>query len=203
MDDKVALRAAYERFPAAIKGAFLLRGADGLPHQVRIESARATDVAGRVSAPIAIEPSIIEVSPTMDTFVPFEVPTLDLASGWYQLGCDVQVDGVAHVAHPGARFLIPWPRSAVRRGTVDLRKKAGPVMVESVECASDSVRVGYVAEKAPTITITADGAVLALIEVEHDDEAGRGRVVAYPALRAHGRLAVQVKGSPPIEVSLP
>ena len=39
--DAVSVRAAYERFPVSVKGAFLLRGADGLPHQVRIESARA------------------------------------------------------------------------------------------------------------------------------------------------------------------
>ena len=33
-NDAVSVRAAYERFPVSVKGAFLLRGADGLPHQV-------------------------------------------------------------------------------------------------------------------------------------------------------------------------
>ena len=44
MDDRIAIRAKYERFPAAVKGAFLLKGADGLPHQVRLEDASALEL---------------------------------------------------------------------------------------------------------------------------------------------------------------
>jgi hypothetical protein len=42
-----------------------------------------------------------------------------------------------------------------------------------------------------------------VLEVEYDDEAGRGRVVAYPVLRSDHRLAVEVGSAKPVEVALP
>src|SRR5438552_9057190 len=125
MDDRVSFRAVYERFPATVKGAFVLRGADGLPHQVRIESARAAECAGRGEQRIALEATIIETAPTVDTFVPFEVSTMELAAGWYRLECEVLIDGDPALVHPGAPFSIPWPRGAVRRGTVELGRGVG------------------------------------------------------------------------------
>ena len=64
--EAVSVRAAYERFPVSVKGAFLLRGADGLPHQVRIESARATECSGRGGRVIGLEAMVLEVAPTLD-----------------------------------------------------------------------------------------------------------------------------------------
>ena len=40
MDGEISIRAHYERFPATIKGAFVLRGEGRDPRQVRIEDAR-------------------------------------------------------------------------------------------------------------------------------------------------------------------
>jgi hypothetical protein len=42
-----------------------------------------------------------------------------------------------------------------------------------------------------------------VIEIDHDGDAGRGSILAYPALRSQERLAVEVKGASPVEVSLP
>ena len=203
MDDLVAIRAAYERFPASVKGAFLLRGADGMPHQVRIEAARAAECAGRGGETIGIETMVLEVAPTMDTFVPFEVSTMDMASGWYQLECDVVVDGTASVARPGDRFAIPWPRSAVRRGTATIGKKVAGVALESVECTGDRIVVGFAADQLPAVKLTMDGAQHPVLDVEFDEDKGRGAAVGYPALRAHDRLGVQIRGHEIVEVALP
>lgn len=203
VDEAVSFRAAYERNPAALKGAFLLRGADGMPHQVRIEAARATEVAGGSQERIAIEPTILDIAPTMDTFVPFEVSTLDLDAGWYRLECDVVVDGTAGVVHPGELFAMPWPRSQVRRGTVTVGARMGEVTIAAVECAGDSIRIAYESPAAPQVRLRVDDAPHHVLAIEHDDETGRGRIVGYPVLRDDARLSIEVKGQPPVDVALP
>jgi len=201
--DAVSVRAAYERFPVAVKGAFLLRGADGLPHQVRIESARAAECAGRGGRAIGLEAMVLEVAPTLDTFVPFEVSTMDLAAGWYRLECAVLVDGIASVLHPGRPFAIPWPRSAVRRGTVTIGMKAGGVAWETLECLGDSLRVSFASDTVPVIKLEMDGATHPVLEIEFDETSGQGRVIGYPALRSQQRLTIDNKGSEPVQVALP
>ena len=203
MEDLVAFRAVYERFPASIKGAFVLRGADGLPHQVRIDRAVLAECSGRGAQPIPIDSAIIEVAPTLDTFVPFEIPIMELGSGWYQLSCDVQVDGIPSVTRPGSRFVITWPRSTVRRGSVRLDEKAGEVLIVSLDCLGDCVRITYTAGTPPHVKLTVDGGPHPVLDVEHDGEAGAGRIVGYPVLRQHERLGIEMRGHDPVEVTLP
>jgi hypothetical protein len=199
MDERVSFRAAYERFPTSVKGAFVLRGADGMPHQVRIGAARAAECGGRASAPIAIEPAIIEIAPTMDTFVPFELSTMELGAGWYQLECDVVVDGDAATVRPGTRFLVSWPRSAVRRGTVEVATSG----VGAVECAGDCIRITYESARPLHVRLSVDGASHPVLDVEHDADTATGRVVAYPVLRRHTQLLIELRDADPIEVALP
>jgi len=203
MDERVSFRAAYERFPMSIKGAFVLRGADGMPHQVRVEAARAAECAGRRAHAIPIEPAILEIAPTMDTFVPFEVPTTELLAGWYQLECDVVVDADPEIVRAGSRFAIPWPRAAVRRGTVAIAQKAGAVSLDALECTGDVIRILYTSTHALHTKLSVDGEQHPILEVEHDDDAGRGRVLAYPVLRSHQRLSIEVRGEKPVAVALP
>ncbi len=203
MDDLVAIRARFERFPAAVKGAFLLRGADGLPHQVRLEGARAAELSGGVPQAVGVETAVLEVSPTQETFVPFEIATMDMPAGWYQLECDVVVDGEPTRALPGERFAMPWPRAAVRRGTVTIGKKVSAVALETLECLGDTTRVSFAADAKPSISLSVDGRKHPILEVGFDEEAGRGQAIAYPVLRAQQRLVVELKGEPPIEIPLP
>lgn len=203
MEDLVSIRARYERFPAAVKGAFLLKGADGLPHQVRLEGARAVELGGGPGQPVGVELAVLEVSPTQETFVPFEVPTMEIPAGWYQLECDVIIDGEPARVHPGDRFSMPWPRAAVRRGTVTIGKKVSAVALETLECLGDATRLSFAADARPTMTLSVDGRRHPLLEFVFDDETGRGQAIAYPVLRAHQRLAVELKGEPPIEITLP
>jgi hypothetical protein len=203
VEETVSIRAAYERFPVAIKGTFLIRGADGLPHQVRIGSARATGCASEGSREIGIEPMVLEVAPTQDTFVPFEVSTVDLAAGWYRLECDVVIDGTAAMIRPGSPFVSPWPRGSVRRGTVTIGQKTGGVAWETLECLSDSVRIGFAADVVPSVTLEADRAPVPTIDVAFDGVAGRGSVLGYPVMRSQERLTINVRGEAPTQVALP
>jgi hypothetical protein len=208
VDRRISIRAHYERFPATVKGAFVLRAADHEPHQVRLRSARVAEVAGGVSRPIDLQPVVLDVAPNLDLFVPFEFGLMDLTPGWYELVCDLVVDAVASEARPGDRFPMAWPRATVRRGTVAVGKAvaaaAGKVRIEQVECASDCVKVAYLAEEPAVMKVSADGTTLAPIGQEFDEATGRGKVTAYPALRSHRRIRIDVKGAPgPIEVKLP
>ena len=203
MDDRIAIRAKFERFPAAVKGAFLLRGSDGMPHQVRLARARAAELAGGEPRPVGVESVVLEVSPTQETFVPFEVSTIDMPSGWYRLECDIVVDGEPSSVRPGDRFSMSWPRAAVRRGTVTIGAKEAAVSVESLECLGDSVRIAFAADALPRISLAVDGRPHAVLEVEFDEASGRGRAIAYPVLRADQRLSIHLAGGKTVEVALP
>jgi len=203
MDTRVAIRAHYERSPATVKGAFVLRGADGSPHQVRLDAARVVECAGRAERSADIAPAVLDVAPTLDLFVPFEIPLTELSPGWYQLERDVVVDGSPATARPGARFTVPWPRSSVRRGTTKIAERAREVTIRQIECAADSMKIAYEAPSAPAVRLRIDGSSHAVLEVDHDGDTGKGRIVAYPALRSNETLAVEIKGAGSVEVALP
>jgi hypothetical protein len=120
----------------------------------------------------------------------------------------VLVDGVPGEIRPGDRFVVAWPRASVRRGTVavgkGIRAGSGRVTIEQVECAGDSIRVSYRAEQPAGIFLLADGMAVAIVDRRFDESTGAGKVVAYPALKAHERLSIKVKGTAdPLEVKLP
>ncbi|MGH2540263.1 MAG: hypothetical protein ACRDGK_07060 [Actinomycetota bacterium] len=208
MDGRVSIRAHYERFPATLKGAFVLRGEDPDPHQVRIEAARVAEVAGRSGQRMGVEPVTLDVAPHLDLFVPFEVPLLDLGPGWYRLELDVVVDGDEGMMHPGDPFAVAWPRGTMRRGSVSVGRsiRAGEVeaTIEQVECAVDSVRVSYEAPTRVGFSLALDDVTLPQIGEEYDAGSGRGRFTTYPAARAGSRLAIIARGAQrPLQVELP
>jgi hypothetical protein len=207
-DERISIRAHYERFPASVKGAFVLRAADGQPHQVRLEGARVAEIAGAGGCSIDLAPATLDVAPNLDLFVPFEFATTDLGPGWFELVCDVAVDGVAGKEHPGERFPVAWPRASTRRGIVNIGRAVaagdGKVRLEQLECTSDSVRVTYTADHHASIALTADGMKVGLIGEAFDEETRTGTVTGYPALKNHARMGIDVKGSSgPVEVKLP
>jgi hypothetical protein len=186
-----------------VKGALLVRGADGQPHQIRLEGARVAELGGGAPHPVGIEAVVLEASPNQDTFVPFEISTMEMAAGWYRLECEVVVDGVPSVVHPGEPFAMPWPRAAVRRGTVTIGAKVAAVALESVECLGDVIRVPFASDERPAISLSVDGRPHPILDVEFDPEAGRGRVIGYPVLRADEHLMIELVGETPVVVALP
>lgn len=208
MDGRVSIRAHYERFPATLKGAFVLRGADPDPHQVRIEAARLTELTGAGEQPMGVEPVTLDVAPHLDLFVPFEVPLLDLGPGWYQLELDVVTDGDDGVVRPGERFVVAWPRGSMRRGSAAVGRAIATgstsVTIEQVECATDSLRVTYQAPARVGLALAADDITLSQIDEEFDADTGRGKVTTYPVAKTMSQLAITARGGDrPLEIELP
>jgi hypothetical protein len=208
VDDRISFRAAYERFPATVKGAFVLRGGDRDPHLVLIESARVVELSGGEGHRIELPRVTQDVAPNLDLFVPFELATTELGPGWYQLTCDVVVDGVPGEERPGDPFPVAWPRGSVRRGSIDVGKavvaRGGKVRIDYVDCGGDSIKIAYAAEEAAVINATVDGDTLAVLDRSFDEAAGTGRVVTYPVMKTHRRLQIEVRGAPaPVDLKLP
>ncbi len=198
-DELVSLRVHFERFPATVKGAFVLRGADPNPHQVVVRGARIRSVGGGEQRPLALATATLDIAPRRDVFVPFELSVTELPPGWYAMECDLDVDGVSCTMAGQRRFFVAWPRASVRRGEVRIDKRVqlsdgSAVSIERAELASDSVKVSF-ATKPPSpvrIRIAADGVPLHELGMEFDEESGRGRMTALPVLRTHSTLRVDV-----------
>ncbi len=184
-----------------------MRGADGNPHQVRIDDARAVELAGHGSVPMGVQPATLDVAPNRDLFVPFEFPVAELAAGWYAIECAVAIDGSPHTVRPGARFVVPWPRGTTRRERVGLGTSVElggeKVRLDRLDCEADSISIAYEGAEA-SMTLSADDVRLPVLEASFDPRAGLGSVAAYPLLKSHRTLTVAVRGAgDPIEIPLP
>jgi hypothetical protein len=209
----VAIRAHFEKFPATVKGAFVLQSADRDPHQVVIRAARVAELGGTASQPIELQPVTIDVAPKLDFFVPFEFPVTELGAGWYCLETDVDVDAQPQTIRPERRFAVPWPRASVRRGSVPVGKRialeGGPtVLVDHVECGGDSIKIHYTADPAEPVQLRlrADGDRVTVLETQFDEDTGAGKATAYPLLKTQGALTVEVahkRAKAAVEVALP
>jgi hypothetical protein len=209
----VAIRAHFEKFPATVKGAFVLQSADRDPHQVVIRAARVAELGGTASQPIELQPVTIDVAPKLDFFVPFEFPVTELGAGWYCLETDVDVDAMPQTIRPERRFAVPWPRATVRRGSVPVGRtvalEGGPtVHVDRVECGGDSIKVHFTADPAEPVELRlrADGDRLAVLETQLDEGTGAGKATAYPLLKSQTALTVEVahkRSKAAVEVALP
>jgi hypothetical protein len=89
----VGVRTRFERFPATLKGAFVLRGEDGDPHVVVLEGASLARLPSGRAVPVPTEPLQVDVAPARDLFVPFEAPVSELSPGWYEIRSTIRVDG--------------------------------------------------------------------------------------------------------------
>ena len=209
----VAIRAHFEKFPATVKGAFVLRSADRDPHQVVILGASVVELSDAGSQPIDLQEATLDIAPKLDFFVPFEFPVTELAAGWYGLEVDVEVDGTRQVVMPERRFSMAWPRATVRRGSVPVGEKleleGGPtVVVDHVECAGDSITVHFDADPPEPVQwrLQTDGRKLAVLDSHLDEATGKGRVTAYPLLKTQQTLTIdlsQRRAKATVELVLP
>jgi len=195
---QISVRATFERFPATLKGAFVIRGEDADPHLFVLRSARAVEIGGPTARPIEMAPVTLDVVPHRDLFVPFELPVSDLSPGWYELECDAEVDGTPETFPGGKRFVVAWPRATVRRGTVRIDETIAlddaKVSLDHLECTGDSTKLHLVVDPpaGPVVRLSADGQSLRVLDVELDEETGHCKVTSYPVMRSHSRLRVDV-----------
>ena len=196
----VSIRTRFERFPATLKGAFVIRGEDADPHQVVFLEGRVVRMPAGPGAAIPVGPVTLEIAPHQDVFVPFELALGDLGPGWYALESRVDLDGSPRTIPGDRRFAIPWPRGAVRRGPLvadaRLEPAGGPgVQLIRVDGESTACSVQYAVEPGAEpvdVRLIADGDRLPEVEEVFDPETGRGKVTTYPALATHRRLWVEV-----------
>jgi hypothetical protein len=182
-----------------VKGAFVIRGADPNPHQVVVRGAHVRSVGDEERRDLALANATLDVAPRRDVFVPFELSVTELPPGWYELACELDVDGVSRTMSGERRFFVSWPRASVRRGEVRIDRRlelsdGSAVSLERAELASDSVRVSFATKpSAPVrLRISADGDQLHVLEMEYDEDNGKGRVTALPVLRSHSTLRVDI-----------
>jgi hypothetical protein len=215
VSEPVSVRARFERFPATVKGAFIIRGEDPDPHQVVFREARVVAIGGTEAHPIGMAAATLDVAPRRDVFVPFEMAVTDMDPGWYELECELDVDGRPRTFLGGRRFSVAWPRATVRRGQVQVGRAielpgGGTVKVEQIDCGGDSIKV-HVQVTPPEplmVRLSADGGRLPVLESDFEGSTERGKVVAYPLLRAHSSLRIDVKapsraGQGTLDVRLP
>lgn len=204
------VRIRFERFPLAVKGAFVLRGADGNPHLVEFEWADVARVPSGLSRPFPVEARRFDVAPTRDLFVPFEVPLAELPPGWYRIETAVRVDGARSWTFPSRLLLLPWSRGEVLRGTLEVGRSARAggrsFRVERLELAADSAAVLWGAEEeAPPgegppgrAVLVADGEALDPLPDDAPAAAAKPRArgwrsLTYPVPRRSRRLEVAVE----------
>jgi hypothetical protein len=203
----VEVRTRFERFPASLKGAFVLRGADGNPHAIRLEWARLARIPTGPAKPVPVEDRMLDVAPSRDLFVPFEVGVSELEPAWYVIESAVRVDAGRTWEFESRAFTIPWPRSELRRGTfrLDRAVEAGgrAFHLDRVELGADTAAVVW-SEDGPGsgahAVLLADGRVQEVLpdeavagRAEHRTGPGERRTVSYPVPRSTVRLEVQVR----------
>jgi hypothetical protein len=220
----VDVRTRFDQFPATIKGAFVMRGADGNPHAVDLLESILGRVPAGESRPLSLGPLRVDVAPGRDLFVPFEVGIADLEPGWYAVHSTIRVDAGGTWSFLSKAFAIPWPKDQVRRGTVTVgrtvRSGRREFTIESVEMRGDCAVVAWRTERGegqdqvrPALSLEADGTELEGLPPEaralsaRSEAGGAGHSVFYPVPRRTSSLWLVVgpghrSGTDRIQVSL-
>ena len=196
----ISIRTRFEKFPASVKGAFVIRGEDRDPHQVVLVEARVARFPGGQGRAIGVEPVVIQVAPHLDVFVPFEFALADLDSGWYELAASIELDGSPRVMTGDRRFVVAWPRGAVHRGktavdaTVALPGGAS-VEVERVDCEATSTVVHFRVDPPGPVAVRVGSAEgdLPVLDTEVDPDSGKGRVTAYPVMAGQPSVTLEFR----------
>ena len=194
----ISIRAPFERFPATVKGAFVIRGEDANPHQVIVSAGRLVRLPGGPGRDLPLAAVTLDAPPHQDLFVPFEASIVDLDPGWYGFELELDVDGSKQSFPVDRRFSVPWPRGSVRTGTIRVDREVpvgGAVArVDRVQCTGDAtaVRLQIRPPQPVGVELRADGEVLAGIDLAMDEDTGEATATAYPLLRRHRRLRIEL-----------
>lgn len=206
----ISVDAVFERFPASVRGAVVLRGVDPDPHQVRLMEAGVIEVGGaaRRVRPLDLGSVTVDVAPRDRVMIPFEVPFADLDPGWYTVQAEVEVDGQESVRGPverERRFCVGWPTGAVRRGSVEagVRIKvpgSQGAAIDRLVCRADSAAVHWrhAAAEEPgfrefgDLRVSAGRRRLPVLEDDYEWSTGSRTTTMYPVLRDDEELTFEL-----------
>lgn len=205
----VRVDTVFERFPASVRGAVVIRGQDRDPHHVALAEAVVVEF-GRANPARALELGdvIVNVAPRKDVMIPFEVLFAGLEPGWYRVEAEVVVDGQERVRGPAGdarRFVVTWPSGAIRKGTVECGLQipvpgTAGVTVDRFVCKGDSTVVHW--RHAPggdpddrefgEMRVRAGRSRLATIDDAFEFGAGRRTTTVYPLPRDQSELTFEL-----------
>jgi hypothetical protein len=205
----VAVDVVFERFPASVRGAVVVRGTDSEPHQIRLDALSVTEAhaTSRVVHEVPAGPVTVDVVPRGEILIPFDVPFAELAPGWYGVVSAVVVDGQRRIQGPDEvkRFVVPWPPEEVRRGSIpaDLPIRvpgSRGAVVERVDCKPDRAIVRWrhaPGERAaepefPDLRVFAGSRRLPNVDSGGDPGTGERITVTHPVLKRHRQLTFEI-----------
>jgi hypothetical protein len=205
----VAVDVVFERFPASIRGAVVVRGRDPEPHQIRLRGLSVSEAhgSGRVIHEVPTGGVTVDLVPRGEILIPFDVAFTELEPGWFTVSADVVVDGQRRLRGPDAPkpFLVPWPAKDVRRGAIDAGVRievpgSDGAVVDRVECKADRAVVRW--RHAPSaeaavpefgdLRVFAGSRRLPVIEATHDATTGSRTTVVHPVLKRHRNLTFEL-----------
>lgn len=197
----VSVDVVFDRFPASVRGAVVVRGLDSEPHQIRIIGAEVVEAHDprRGVHPVAVDAATVDVAPRREVLVPFDVPFAELPPGWYCVVADVQVDGSLRLRGPqggGKRFGVPWPPEEVRRVDLKPNLKLGAAVIERIQSKTDRTEIRWHLTGAETaaLKVSAGSRRLPLVETV-DDPKTAGRIsVAHPIPKKAEQLTFELIG---------
>lgn len=195
----VSVDVVFDRFPASVRGAVVVRGLDSEPHQIRIIGAAVVMAHDprRAVHPVAVDPATVDVAPHREVLVPFDVPFAELSPGWYCVVADVQVDGSARLRGPqggGKRFGVPWSSEEVRRIDLKPNLKLGPAVIERVQSKPDRTEIRWRltgSEKAE-LRVSAGSRRLPVVETVDDPRTAGRLSVAHPIPKRTEQLTFEL-----------
>jgi hypothetical protein len=194
----VSVDTVFDRFPASVRGAVVVRAVDREPHQIRLVTADvvpAHDLARSVQE-VTAERATIDVAPHREVLIPFDVPLGGLDPGWYCVVAEVEVDGGPRLRGPqdgGKRFVVPWPSADVRRADLRPNLEVGGALIERVELKTDRTAVRWrPPAEAPHAQLRLRLGSRRLPVVEVTEDRGVRSTVAHPVPKLATHLDLEV-----------
>lgn len=107
----ISVDVVFERFPASVRGAVVVRALDTQPHQIYLEGAEVVeaDRQDHTVGPVSAEQATIDVAPHGEVLIPFDIPFASLPPGAYCVMAEVLVDGGIRIRGPeggGKKFSV-------------------------------------------------------------------------------------------------
>ena len=108
----VSVDVVFDRFPASVRGAVVVRGVDRDPHQVRLVSVDVVDHGdpARQVQSVPVGETDVDIPPHGEVVIPFDIPFSSLEPGAYSVAAEILVDGAVRAAGPERgykRFTVP------------------------------------------------------------------------------------------------